>query len=83
MDLSQKTEFASNFFIFWKFRFSLGASNKEIIPCTNDLNAHIRTLCKCFFPVSILKQIFYSKIIRHNIIAETLLGDKLIELTDR
>ena len=49
---------------FWKFYFSLRTSYKEVIGCTNDPNAHICTFCKrwsfiwrCFFPVSILKQI--------------------------
>ena len=47
---------------FWKFCFSLRTSYKELIWCTNDPNAHIRTFCKrwsfiwrCFFHVSILK----------------------------
>ena len=45
---------------FWKFCLSLRTSYKELIWCTNDLNAHIPTFCKrfiwrCFFAVSILK----------------------------
>ena len=55
--------FASNyFFFFWKFCFSLRTSFKELIWCTNNPNAHIRTFCKRWsfiwryiFPVSILK----------------------------
>ena len=46
---------------FWKFCFSLRTSYKELIWCTNDPNAHIRTFCKrwsfiwrYFFPVSIV-----------------------------
>ena len=49
---------------FWKFCFSLRTFYKELIWCTNDLNAHICNFCKCwsfiwwcFFPVSILKVI--------------------------
>ena len=33
---------------FWKFCFSLRTSYKELIRCTNDPNAHIRTFCKCW-----------------------------------
>ena len=33
--------FASNYFIFWKFYFSLRTSCKELIWCTNDPNVHI------------------------------------------
>ena len=50
---------------FWKFCFSLRTSSKELIWCSNEPNAHIRTFCKhwnfiwqCFFPVSILKLVF-------------------------
>ena len=46
---------------FWKFCFSFRTSYKELIWCTNEPNAHIRTFRKrwsfiwrCFFPVSIL-----------------------------
>ena len=49
--------------LFWKVCFSLRTSNKELIWCTNNPNAHIPTFCKrwsfilrCFFPVSILKR---------------------------
>ena len=38
--------FASNYFIFWKFCFSLRTSYKELICCTNNPNAHICTFCK-------------------------------------
>ena len=48
---------------FWKFCFSLRTSYKELILCTNDLKAHIRTFIKrwsfiwrFFFSVSILKE---------------------------
>ena len=47
---------------FWKLCFSLRTSCKELIRCTNNPNAYICTLYKCwsftwrcFFPVSILK----------------------------
>ena len=50
--------------IFWKFCFSLKTCYTELICCTNNPNAHICTFCKrwtfiwrCFFPVSILKEI--------------------------
>ena len=53
--------------VFSKFCFRLRTSYKELIWCTNDLNAHIPTFFKrwsfiwrCFFPVSILKD-FFSK----------------------
>ena len=42
----KERSFASNFFIFWTFCFSLRTSYKELIQCTNDLNAHIRTFCQ-------------------------------------
>ena len=52
---------------FWKFCFSWRTSYKELIWCTNDPNAHIRTFCKrwsfiwrCFFPVSILPKRFHN-----------------------
>ena len=45
---------------FWKFCFSLRTFYKELIWCTNNPNAQIRTFCKCwsfiwrcFFPVII------------------------------
>ena len=48
---------------FWKFCFSLRTSFKELIWCTNEPKAHIRTFCKrwsfiwqCFFSVSILNR---------------------------
>ena len=54
--------FASNYFIFRTFCFSLRTSYKELIWCTNYPNVHVRTFCKrwsfiwrCFFAVSILK----------------------------
>ena len=58
---------------FWKFCFSLRTSYKEMIWCTNDPNAHIRTFCRrwnfiwrYFFPVSILKRVqFYYLIVRN------------------
>ena len=64
---NKERSFASNYFIFFStlFCFSLRTSYKELIWCTNDPNAHIRTFCKrwcfiwrCFFPVSILKKRF-------------------------
>ena len=58
----KERSFASNYFLFWKFCFSLRTSYKELIWCTNNPNAHIRTSCKrwsfiwrCFFSVSIVK----------------------------
>ena len=39
MDLSQRTEF-------WKFYSCLRTSYKELIRCTNNPNAHIRTVCR-------------------------------------
>ena len=58
---------------FWKLCFSLRTSYKEMIWCTNDPNAHIRTFCRrwnfiwrYFFPVSILKRVqFYYLIVRN------------------
>ena len=51
---------------FWKFCFSLRASYKRLIWCTNYLNVHSRTFCKrwsfiwrCFFPVSILNMLLW------------------------
>ena len=48
---------------FWIFCFNLRTLYKELIWCTNDPNAHIRTfyrcssfIWRCFFPVSILKR---------------------------
>ena len=38
--------FASNFFIFWRFCFSLRTSYKELIWCTNDPNVHTHTFRK-------------------------------------
>ena len=60
----KERRFASNYFFFcWKFCFSLRTSSKELIWCTNEPNAHIRTfrdrcsfIWRCFFPVSILKK---------------------------
>ena len=58
----KERSFASNFFIFWKFCFSLRTSYKKFTWCTNKPKVHKRTFCKhcsfvcrCFFPVSILK----------------------------
>ena len=49
--------------LFWKFYFSIKASYRELIWCTNYPNVHIHTVCNrrsfvwgCFFPVSILKR---------------------------
>ena len=42
----KERSFASNNFIFQKFYFSLRASYKELIRCTNNPNAHICTFCK-------------------------------------
>ena len=39
---------------FWKFCFSLRASYKELIWCTNDRNAHIPTLYKLEFYLTVL-----------------------------
>ena len=56
----KERSFASNYFFFWKFCFSLITSYKKLVWCTNDPNVHIHTFCKrwsfilrCFFPVSI------------------------------
>ena len=58
----KERSFASNYFIFWRFCFSLRTSYKELIWCTNNANAHICSFWKrwsfiwrCFFPMSILK----------------------------
>ena len=58
----KERSFASNYFIFWRFCFSLRTSYKDLIWYNNDPNAHIRTFCKrwrfvwrCFFPVSFHK----------------------------
>ena len=58
----EKRSFASNYFFFWKFYFSLGTSQKELIWYTNNPNMHIHTFRKRLsfiwgwsFPVSILK----------------------------
>ena len=40
--------FASNYFIFWKFCFSLGTPFKELIWRTNYPNIHIQTFCICW-----------------------------------
>ena len=65
---------ASNYFIFLKNLFQFKrTSYKEMIWCTNDPNAHIRTFCRrwnfiwrYFFPVSILKRVqFYYLIVRN------------------
>ena len=54
--------FASNYFFFFKFCFSLRTSFKELIWCAKDSNVHIHTFRKrwslvwgCFSPASILK----------------------------
>ena len=59
----KEPSFASNYFIFWKFCFSLRTFYTELICCTNNPNDHIWPFCKrwsfiwrCFFPVSILKR---------------------------
>ena len=61
----KERSFASNYFFFLIFRFSLRTSYKDLIWCNNDPNTHIRNFCKCwsfnwrcFFPVSILKDCF-------------------------
>ena len=53
---------------FRKSCFSLRTSYKELIWCTNYRNVHIRTffkrwsfLWRCFFPVSILKNTFFTE----------------------
>ena len=69
----KKQRFASNYFyFFWEFCFSLRNSYKELIWCTNEPNANIRTFRKrwnffwrCFFPVNNLK-IITSKAVIHN-----------------
>ena len=38
--------FASNYFIFWKFCFSLRTSYKEMVWCIKNPNDHIRTFCQ-------------------------------------
>ena len=70
MNLSRRTDFCQLlfYFLFWKFCFNFdfvfGTSYKELIWCTNDPNAQIRTFCKCwsfiwqcFFPLSILNKL--------------------------
>ena len=61
----KERSFASNYFIFWKFCFSLRTSYKELICCTNNPNAHICTFCKhwsfiwrCFSLWASLMEIF-------------------------
>ena len=61
----KERSFACNYFIFWKFSFSLRTFYKELIWCTNNPNAHICTFCNCwsliwrwFFPVGILNEWF-------------------------
>ena len=34
--------------LFWKICFSLRTSYRDLIWCTNGLNAHIPTFCKCW-----------------------------------
>ena len=63
----KEKSFASNFILpitlfFWKFCFSLRASCKELIWCTNNPNDHIPIFSKCWsfiwwcsFPVTICK----------------------------
>ena len=58
----KERSFASNYFIFLIFFFSLRTSYKELIWYTSYPNVHIPTLCKrwsfirrCLFPVSILE----------------------------
>ena len=43
----KEQNFASNYFVFWKFYFSLRASYKDLIWCTNQPNVHIHTFRKC------------------------------------
>ena len=57
----KERSYANNYFIFWKFFFSLRTYHKELIRCINNPNVHICIFCKCwsfiwwcFFPVSIL-----------------------------
>ena len=59
----KEQSFASNYFIFSIFCFSLRTLHKELIWCTNHPNVHIQTFWKhwnfisdWFFPVSILKK---------------------------
>ena len=69
MDLLQRVEFASNYFIFLENLFQV---RNLLIWCTNYLNVHIRIFRKrwslilgCFFPVSILKQVKLIELISH------------------
>ena len=57
----KERSFASNYFIFLKFCFSLRTSCKELIWSTRDTNAHVSTIYKrwsfiwqWFFPKSVL-----------------------------
>ena len=50
--------FASNYFIFWKFCFSLGTPFKELIWRTNYPNIHIQTFCICW---SFIWRCFFTK----------------------
>ena len=65
---------ASKYFIFLKNLFQFKrTSYKEMIWCTNDPNAHIRTFCRrwnfiwqYFFPLSILKRVqFYCLVVKN------------------
>ena len=60
----KERSFASSYFIFRKFSFSLRTSYKELTWCTNHPNVHIHTFRKRwsfiwrgFFPMSILKKL--------------------------
>ena len=71
----KERSFASNYFIFFRFWFTLRTSWEELICCTNNPNAHICTFCKrwsfigrCFFPWVSLKAWYWSQFFRssHN-----------------
>ena len=60
----KEQSFANNYFIFWKFCFSLRTSYTELICCTNNPNDHYCTFCKrwsfiwqCFFAVHCAKSV--------------------------
>ena len=74
---------------FWKFCFSLRTPYKELIWCTNDLNAHIPTFCRrwsfirqCFSLWVSLKTIYQTRnqwIKHYNNIIKTIIILKLLK----
>ena len=74
----KERSFANNYFIFWKFCFSLRTSYAELICCTNNPNDHYCTFCKrwsfiwrCFFAVHCVKSVqirsnFFFRIFPHS-----------------